>query len=870
MGWIKGLAARTAGLFGKGWRDAELQAEIESHLALHADENLRRGMNESEARRNAVLRLGGVEAMKEEYRERRGLPWVEALLQDARYTLRSMRRSPGFVAAAVATLALGIGANAAIFSLVDGVLLRPLPYPHPEQIVRVYDVEPNYGVAPMSYPEYADWREKQQVFQTLAAGARNDFVLSGAGAPEQISALFVSGNYLPLLGVEPVLGRNFEANEESLAGPPVALITHSFWQSHFGGDAKVLGRTLTLDDKVYSIIGVLPPTYEPLQRGDILIGLRFKSDVLKDRGLHFLNIYGRLRDGLSVEEARRDLLPLAEQLQKERSTKHGIQVFDLKEDLTQGSSTPLALMFGAVGFILLIACANVANLLLARAAGRHREMAVRTALGAGKWRLIRQLITESTVLSLAGGALGILVGSWTIAGLVRTLGPRLPRANEVGINVNVLMFTFGVAIVTGIAFGLAPVKTLLRSSLAASLGEGGRGAVGSGSRQRSSLVVAEVALAIVLMAGGGLVLRSFWRLLNVSKGFDADHVLTFDVGLSPNRYSTPEQQTQFFTEFRHKLAGLPGVEASGLTSSLPLTGIGVTGGIDIKGRAFAEDERPNAGKRIAGPGYFRAMHIPILKGREFTDEDVKGSPPVAIVNESFARKYFAGQDPLSQYVGFAWGIVGLQQVVGVVANVKQDSLAAQDQPEVYVCYTQRPSFDFTFVVRTKGDPGAMTSAIRSVLYSLDASTPIADVNTMDEVVSLSVRDQRASVLLLGSLGGLALLLTAIGIYGVLAYDVAQQTREIGVRMALGASVGNIWSMVIRRGVLLVGIGCAIGLAAALALTRLMTSLLFSVKPNDPITFAGVTVVLFAVALIACWMPAWRATRVDPMVALRYE
>lgn len=497
-------------------------------------------------------------------------------------------------------------------------------------------------------------------------------------------------------------------------------------------------------------------------------------------------------------------------------------------------------------------------------------MAVRTALGAGRLRLVRQLITESLVLSLMGGALGILVGSWTIAGLVQTLGPRLPRASGVGINVNVLLFTFGIAVLTGIVFGLAPVRTLLRDSLALSLGEGGRGSVGTGSRQRSALVVAEVALAIVLMAGGGLVIRSFWRLLNVPRGFAADHVLTFDVGLSPTRYATPERQTEFFTELLQRLERLPGVEATGFTTTLPLTGSGATGGIDIKGFSFAPDGRPNAGKHVIGPGYFRTMRIPILKGREFTEQDVKGSPPVAIVNESFARKYFSGQDPLSQYVGFSWGIMGLQQVVGVVANVKQESLAAAELPTVYVCYAQRPDSDFAFVVRSKGDPGAMVGAVRSTLSSLDPSTPLADVDTMEEIVSQSVRDQRATVLLLGSLGGLALLLTAIGIYGVLAYDVAQQTREIGVRMALGASVGSIWSMVIGRGVTLVAIGCAIGLTAALALTRLMTSLLFGVKPSDPVTFAGVTALLFAVALIACWMPAWRATRVDPMVALRYE
>ncbi len=798
---------------------------------------------------------------------------METLWQDIRYALRTMAKSPGFVAATVLTLALGIGANSAIFSLVNGVLLRPLPYPHPEQIVSVFDVQPNYGNAPMSYPEYADWREKSQVFQTLAAQAGASVVLSGLGAPEQIRVVRISSSYLPLFGIEPILGRNIRPEEEPFVGPHAALVTYSFWQTRLGGDPSVLNRVLTLDGSMFPIVGVLPPDYHGLTRwgqGDILIGLWLSDKTMAQRGLHFLNIYARLRAGLSVDQARRELIPAAEQMKKDRSTQHGIEVADLKADLTRDAGAPLVLMFGAVGFILLIGCVNVANLLLARASSRHREMAVRIALGAGRWRILRQLITESTVLSLLGGALGLLVGRWTIAGLVATLGPRLPRAGEIRMDSTVLLFALGVSVLTGILFGIAPARTLLRTSLSASLGEGGRSETGAGGRQRSVLVTAEVALAIVLMAGAGLVLRSFSRLLNVPKGFEADHVLTFNVYVSPVKYKTPVQQTEFFSELRARFGGLPGVESVGMISDLPLSGNGTMGTTPIEGKTFPQDSQPHSDKRIASPGYFHTLHIPLLRGRDFSERDVQGSPPVAIINEAFAKAYFPNEDPIGKRVGFNWGIDGFQEIIGVVGNTKQESLNGSDHRAVYVCYAQRPDAGFTFAMRTKNDPRAMISSVRTTLFSIDGSIPLANATSLDDVVSLSLRDQRASALLLGSLGGLALLLTAVGIYSVLAYSVAQQTREIGVRMALGAGRGDVLWMVLRGGLTKVLLGAAIGLGASLALTRLMGSLLFQVKPTDPVTFAGVTLLLFIVAFAACWIPAMRATRVDPIVALRYE
>jgi putative ABC transport system permease protein len=795
---------------------------------------------------------------------------MEKLWQDIRYAFRVIAKSPGFTAAAVLTLALGIGANTAIFSVVNAVLLRPLPYPHPEQIITIFDVQPSYGNAPMSYPEFADWRNKSQVFQTVAAAANRPYTVTNLSVPEQVRGLRVSTNYLDLLGGQFIFGRNFRPEEEPFSAPRVAIVTYSFWKTHLGGDPSVLDRKLVLDDNVYSIVGMLSPKFRPINPVDILTPLRFTDATINNRGLHFLNVGGRLRAGLTIAEARKQLIPLDAQVKKDSSTDHGVAIEGLQDNLTEGSSGSLALMFGAVGFVLLIGCANVANLLLARAAGRHREMAVRIALGAGRGRLVRQLLTESTLLALMGGALGLAVGRATLTVLLQVLGPRLPRAMEITMDARVLLFALGVALLTGIFFGLAPARSLLRTSLSASLGEGGRAGTGVGGRERNVLVAGEVALALVLLVGAGLVLRSFQRLLNVPKGFSADHVLTFNVHLPSVRYKSPAQQTEFFNDFRARLSTLPGVDTVGLVNQLPLAGGNVDGGVDIEGRTFPKDSGPTADKRIASPGYFHAMRIPVLRGREFTDRDVLNAPHVAIINENFARTYFPNEDPIGKHIAFNWDIDGFQEIIGVVGDVKHDSLASSDHSEVYVPYAQRPDSGFAFAVRTKSDPAAITSAVRSTLTSLDAGIPLNQISTYDDIVSQSLTDQRSSVFLLGSLGGLALVLTAIGIYGVLAYTVAQQTREIGVRIALGASRSDVLSLVLGRGLRLVAIGAAIGIAASYALTRLMSALLYDIKPTDPVTFAGVTLLLFVVALAACWIPAHRATRVDPMVALRYE
>ena len=854
-------------------REKDLDRELRDHLELDAEAKMDRGIGADEAHFAAQRDFGNTMLVRETTRDMWRWASVERLWQDARYGLRMIRRNPGFTAVAILTLALGIGANTAIFSVVNAVLLRPLPYPHSEQIVSVFDVQPGTGNTPASYPEFADWRDKSQIFQTLAAEANSSVTLTGMSMPERLPAIRVSANYLDLFGAKMIVGRNFRSDEEPSTAPRVAIISSAFWKSHLGGDAAIENRKLVLNDSVYTIVGVLSADFQPANPADILIPLRFPDATIKDRGFHFLNLYGRLRAGLNVVEAQKQLAPLAAQVEKDSSTDHSIAIASLKDDLTQGSSASLGLMFGAVGFVLLIGYANVANLLLARAAGRHREMAVRIALGAGRWRLVSQLLTESTLLGLIGGGLGLIVARATLDGLLAALGPRLPRAAEISMDVPVLLFALGISLLTGILFGLAPARTLLRTSLTSSLGEGGREGASAGKKQRNMLVAGEVALTLMLLIGAGLVLRSFARLLDVPKGFAPDHVLTFAVSLSPTRYKTPEQQVQFFDQFRARLAALPGVDAAGFVNQLPLAGGNVNGGVDIEGRTFAQNSGPVADKRVASPGYFHAMHIPVLRGREFTDADTSNAPHVAIINESFARKYFPGVDPIGQHIAFNWDIDGFQQLVGIVGDVKHDSLASPDNSEVYVCYTQRPDAGYSFAVRTKTDPTAMVSSVRSTLASLDSGIPLTGVSgvyTLDEVVASSLRDQRSSVFLLGSLGALALILTAVGIYGVLAYSVAQQTHELGVRIALGASRANILRLVLGRGLRVVAIGAAIGIAGALALTRLMSAMLFDVEPTDPFTFAGVTIVLFLVALFACWIPARRAMRVDPLTALRYE
>ena len=791
------------------------------------------------------------------------------LWQDLRYGIRMLAKSPAFTAVAILTLALGIGANTAIFSVVNAVLLRPLPYKNPDQLVAIWDKQPNDQLTPASYPEYLDWREQTQVFESVATFFSSSYVLSGKGIPEQIPALRASSNYLPTLGIEPVLGRNFRPEEEQRNGDRVLLLSYAAWKGRFGGDPAIVGKTLDLSDQTFTVIGVLPSDFMLPEKAELLLALRLNPQTA-DRGLHFMTVSGRLRPGLSLAQAHKEIRPVAERLQKERSTTHGIVLISAKDDITQGAGTPLYLLLGAVGFVLLIGCANVANLLLARAIQRKKEIAIRIAVGAGRGRLIRQLLVESILLGLAGGLCSLLLVGWVMDAIVRAFADRLPRASEIRMDTHVLLFALGISILTGILFGLAPAWESLKVSLYDTLKEGG-GQSGSTSRRKQNvLIVGEVALSLVLAAASGLLIRSFRELLHVDKGFSSDRILTFEVAIPHTRYPEAAKQFLFFQQVLERLKNLPGVESVGMVNQLPLSGSNVNGNIDIEGRTFPRDSRPVVDKCIASADYFSTLRIPLVRGRFFREQDTVDAPHVAIINQAFARRYFPNEDPIGKRIAFTWGIDGFQEIVGVIGGVKHDGLADPVRTEFYVPYSQRPDEDFQIVMRTKGDPTSLVSAARAAVLAVDQGQPINEVETMDAIVSHSLTDQRTAMWLLGAFAGLALALTAVGIYGVISYSVGQRTREIGLRMALGAQPGDVMQHVVREGMALVLWGVGIGLLVGLAATKVLASQIYGVSPRDPLTFAAVALLLVGVALVACYIPARRATRVDPMVALRYE
>ena len=791
------------------------------------------------------------------------------LLQDIRYGLRMLGRSPGFTVVVILTLALGIGANTAIFSVVNAVLLRPLPYKNPDQLVAVYDMQPGNMTTPASFPEYLDWREQTQVFQSVAAYMNRSYVLTGAGTPEQIRATGVSASYLPMLGIEPAVGRSLRPAEEPFNGERAVLLSYASWKGRFGGDPSILGKTLVLDARPFTVVGILPEGFLLPNRAELMTGLGI-DPKFGVRSLHFLGVNARLRPGLTLAQARKEIQPVAERLRKERASEHGIELFDLKSDITQGARAPLYILLSAVGFVLLIACANIASILLARSVQRKREMAIRATMGAGRLRLVRQLLTESILLGLAGGVCSLLIAKWGLDFLVQRFANRLPRWSGIQIDSHVLFFALGISIFTGMLFGVLPAWESLKVSLYDTLKEGGRWDSGVSSRKRGILVVCEVALSLVLLISAGLLIRSFGQLLRVNKGFDSDRVLTFGVVLPVTQYADGAKQSAFFEQSLDRLKNLPGVEAAGMVNVLPLTGSNVNGDIGIEGQTFPTGSDPMGDKRIVSADYFRAMRIPLVRGRYFSAQDRQGAPPVAIINQAFAQRYFPNEDPIGKRIEFRWDFKGFQEIVGVVGNVRHNTLAEPVHGEVYVSYLQRPDMAFEIVMRTKTDPASLVPAARAQILSIDASQPITDVATMEDVVSQSLTDQRTAMWLLGVFAALALGLTVVGIYGVISYSVTQRTREIGLRMALGAQPSDVLRQILGGGFALAITGVGIGLAAAVVLTRLMAAQLYGVSPRDPVTFAAVALVLIAIAMLACYIPARRAMRVDPMESLRYE
>ena len=798
---------------------------------------------------------------------------MEALWQDLRYGIRMLFKHPGFTAIAVVTLALGIGANTAIFSVVNAVVLRPLPFEDPERIIRMWGKFSQGDHASTSPPDFLDYRAQNSTFEEFAAMMSSSYNLTGDAEPERIIAADVTTNFFRALGVKPVQGRAFSPEEEQLGLSRVAMISEGLWRRRFGGVLPITGKTLTLDGRSYTVVGVASNAARLLEDTEVWVPLTFDHPMMKVRRFHFLRTIGRLKPGVSLQQAQADLDAVAMGLERQYPDSNKtwrLRLVPLREELLGDIRTGLYVLLGAVAFVLLIACANIANLLLARAAGRQKEIAIRSALGARPMRLIRQLLTESIVLSTAGGAVGLLLAVWGTALLVKMTPDTIARVNEIGVDNRVLGFTLLLSLLSGVIFGLVPAFQTSRPDLTESLKEGGKGTVaGMGNnRTHSFLVVTEIALALVLLVGAGLLVQSFRRLQDVDPGFDAANTLTMRLFLPESKYGEPGRPRAFLSQVLERVAALPGVKAVGTTTHLPMRGGGDTY-FKIEGRPF---EDPNQQVTALNPGisydYLNAQGIRLLKGRPFTEQETKEPIKTVIINEAFARTYFPGEDPLRERLVIDMGESLTCEIIGVTRDIKQFSLQSESAPTMYL-----PSIEVgraSLVVRTAGDPLAITSAVRAAVQSVDKDQPIANVLSMEQILSSSVAEPRFRTLLLSVFAALALVLAGVGIYGVMSYAVARRTHEIGIRMALGARSGDTLKLVVGQGMTLALIGVAVGLAAAFALTRLLSSLLFGVSATDPLTFAVIALLLTSVATVACYIPARRATRVDQMVALRYE
>jgi putative ABC transport system permease protein len=801
---------------------------------------------------------------------------MQTLLQDIRYAVRALRKAPAFTLVAVLTLALGIGANSTIFSVVNGVLLQPLPYAQPERLVMVWGHHTTIGREVASQPDYLDWRADNTVFSDMAALAHTSFDLTGVGEPERLNAALTTANFFRTLGTTPLLGRAFLDREEKTGANQVAILSYGFWQRRFGGSPGIVGQTITLSGLPYTVVGVAPAGFRFERDVDIWAPLR--TDVTRSRRGDFLTVIGRLKPGVTFERAQTEMTTIAARLTQqypETNTNWSVELVPLKEQLVGAARPALLIFMGAVGLVLLIACANVANLMLTRAAAREREMAIRATLGAGQGRLIRQMLTESVLVSLVGGALGLLLALWGVAALQGVQSSLIPRLGEVGIDGWVLGFTLLLSVLTGVLFGLAPALRVGRGELHGSLREGARGAsAGMGVRQlRGALVLAEVALALVLLVGAGLLIKSFDRLQRVDPGFTPDHVLTAQIVLPGARYGEEARQRAFYSQLLDALRSAPGVQGAAVATDVPLSGGANYLSFSIAGQA---DPGPgvvqDAEVFVASPDYFHVLGIPLRQGRLFTEQDGAGAPNVVVINHAMAQRYWPGRDPLGARItlGDPADSAGWRTVVGVIGGVRHNSLDADPYPQMFAPVAQMPRRAVMVLARTAGDPVALTGTLRRAVTSLDTNLPVSDVMTMEARVSRSVAQPRVNVTLLGLFAAVALLLAAVGIYGGVSYSVVQRTRELGIRMALGARPGDVLRLVVRQAMAPALVGVAVGLVGAWAGTRLMASLLFGVSTSDPAVFAAVALFLAGVALLASYIPARRATRVDPLVALQYE
>ena len=806
---------------------------------------------------------------------------MESLLSDARYAVRNLLRRPGFTIIAVVTLALGIGANTAIFSAINALLLKPLPFPELDRVVAIWDKLPSRGVLhnETTVANYLDWQSQTQSFEQLALYRWWSANLTGIDPPERIQGFLVTANFLDTTGMKPIMGRTFLPEENHPGKDAVAVITHSLWQRRFGGDPNILNKTITINSITRTVVGVMPERFNFPKGAEVYAPLPMTPELMKSRGNHSYYVLGRLKPGFSIVTAQAELDNVTARLEQqfpETNTGWGATIFPIVADTVRTYDTALWIMMGAVGFVLLIACANVANLMLARASGRQKEIALRTALGASRWRIVRQLLTESLIVALIGGVVGVLIGFWGIDAL-RAANPGeasrfAPGWYNLGINTSVLLFTLGLSLLSGIVFGLAPALQASKTNLNDSLKDGSRQTTGSSHRLRSSLVVFEVALSLVLLVGAGLLTRSFLSLLKTNPGFNPDHVLTMNLVLPGAKYKDGPARAAFYNDLVQRVKTQPGVESAAVVNYLPLGGANSSDAYLVEGEPEPGPGDENDGRyRVATPDYFGTMGISIVRGRGFTDQDKAGALPVVMVNEAFVRKHWPGADPIGKRIRFYGPLerAPWMQVIGVVADVKHE-LNLPVTPEYYLPHAQDSWNAMVLVARTSVDPGSLAGALRQQVWAIDKDQPVFDVKTMEEVRSTSVAVYSFSSVTLGIFAFVALLLASIGIYGVMAFAVTQRTQEIGIRIALGARSADVLKLVVKHGMKLALLGMVIGLAGSWAITRFIEKLLFGVQATDLLTFSVVSVCLLVAAFVACYLPARRATKVDPLVALRYE
>ena len=817
---------------------------------------------------------------------------METLLQDLRYGARMLLRGRAVTAVAIIALALGIGANTAIFSVVNAVLLRGLPYKNADQLVMIWEtnseVQIGFDLLPVSIAAFADWQNQGESFEAVSILDANRYAFTGSGTPERVGGARVSASFFDLMSVTPIMGRTFSPEEDKPGANTVVVISHALWQSRFGADADVCGKTIMLDGRSYTIIGVMPkgfqfpktedlPSYfQTSAQSDLWTPIGLTGEQLANRESHNKSVIARLKPGITVARAQSEIEAISNRIAEQypEARGWGAKVVLMKEQLVGDLRVALFVLLGAVGFVLLIACANVANLLLARAASRQKEIAVRSALGASRLRIIRQLLTESVMLSLAGGVIGILLAVWGINVLLAISPSSIPRKHEISIDGYVLAFTFTVSLVTGVLFGLAPAFQVSRFNLSETLKEGARGSTAGHAPLRSLLVVAEVALSLVLLIGAGLLLNSFSRLLGINPGFDPKNVLAMKISVGPSYEDDDQKQVRLFQQIIEKVKALPGVESAGAVSDLPLGGGEEIDQFTVEGLPAPSNysDTPLADFRFIDDGYFSTLKIPLVAGRNFSEQDIKTAPPVIIINESFARRFFADNDPIGKRVkpGDYESRAPWATIVGVAKDVKHTTLEQETRPQLYFPYQQKLWGMLTIVARSNSGAKSLSAAMRNAVWEVDKDQPITSLRMMEEYLADSVSQKRFNAILLAAFAIVAMLLASVGIYGVMSYTVTQRTHEIGIRIALGAKQRDVFKIVVGQGLKLTLAGVAIGLGAAFALTRLMESLLYNVSATDPVTFIVISIVLAGVALGACFVPARRATKVDPMVALRYE